>query len=126
MLNIPLTAILGALAMATGVAAGAFGAHGLKRTLSADMLAIWQTAAHYQLIHGLGLLALAALAQHLDGKLASWSMGLMAAGIVVFSGSLYTLALSGVRTIGAITPIGGALFIAAWIMLILAAWRGAH
>lgn len=126
MLNIPLSAGLGALAMATGVAAGAFGAHGLKRIISTDMLAIWQTAAQYQLIHGLGLLVLAALAPHLDGRLASWSMGLMAGGIVLFSGSLYALALSGVRGIGAITPIGGVLFIAAWIMLLLAAWRGSH
>ena len=85
-----------------------------------------QTAAHYQLIHGLGLLVLAALAPHLDGRLGTWSMGLMAGGIVLFSGSLYTLALTGVRGIGAITPIGGVLFIVAWIMLILAAWRGQH
>lgn len=123
-MNIPLTIGVGAFALATGVAAGAFGAHGLKRTLSADMLAIWQTAAHYQLIHGLGLLLLVALSQYLDSRLATWSTGLMMAGIAVFSGSLYILALSGLRGLGAITPVGGLLLILSWLMLVLAAWRG--
>lgn len=123
-LNIPLTIGAGAFALATGVAAGAFGAHGLKRILNADMLAIWQTAAHYQLVHGLGLLVLAALAQYLDSRLAAWSGGLMMAGIVVFSGSLYVLALSGLRGLGALTPVGGLLLIFSWLALMLAAWRG--
>lgn len=123
-MNIPLTIGAGAFALATGVAAGAFGAHSLKRMLSTDMLAVWQTAAHYQLIHGLGLLLLAALSHYLDSRLAVWSSGLMTAGIVIFSGSLYVLALSGLRVLGAITPVGGLLLILSWLMLILAAWRG--
>lgn len=123
-MNIPLTIASGAFALATGVAAGAFGAHGLKHILSTDMLAIWQTAVHYQLIHGLGLLLLVALSQHLDARLATWSTGLMMAGIVIFSGSLYILTLSGLRILGAITPVGGLLLILSWLLLILAAWRG--
>jgi uncharacterized membrane protein YgdD (TMEM256/DUF423 family) len=125
-LNAALMIGLGALTLASGVAAGAFGAHGLKRMLGADMLAVWQTAAHYQLIHGLGLLLIAALAQHLDQRLAGWSAGLMLAGVVIFSGSLYVMTLSGLRGLGAVTPVGGVLLIVSWLVLILAAWRGAQ
>ncbi|MER1967142.1 DUF423 domain-containing protein [Castellaniella sp. GW247-6E4] len=117
--------IAGALLLALGVAAGAFGAHGLRRIVSPDLLEVWKTAVLYQLIHGLGLLLLAALARSLDAGLATWAAGLMLGGVLVFSGSLYALTLSGVRVLGAITPVGGALMIAAWAVLAVAAWRAA-
>ncbi len=117
--------IAGALLLALGVAAGAFGAHGLRRVVSPDLLEVWRTAVLYQLIHGLGLLLLAALARSLDPGLAAWAAGLMLAGVLVFSGSLYALTLSGVRALGAVTPVGGVLMIAAWAVLALAAWRSA-
>ena len=113
--------IVGALMMLIGVGAGAFGAHGLKRVLSADMLAIWQTAVLYQLIHALGLLLIAALSSRIAGPLPGWSGLLMLAGIILFSGSLYILALSGVKWLGAITPLGGVAFIVAWALLMFAA-----
>jgi uncharacterized membrane protein YgdD (TMEM256/DUF423 family) len=112
---------LGALAAALGVALGAFGAHALKARLSADMLAVWQTAVQYHLWHALGLVAVGLLAQHLPAsvpvRVAGW---LMLVGIVLFSGSLYALALSGTRWLGAITPFGGACFILGWLVLAVA------
>lgn len=116
--------LCGALALAIGVAAGAFGAHGLRRMATPDMLEVWRTAAHYQLIHGLGLLMLALLAPRLASPAADWAGVLMLGGMVIFSGSLYALVLSGVRMLGAITPIGGVLMIGSWILLAWAAWRG--
>ncbi len=113
--------LLGALVAALGVALGAFGAHALKARLSAEMLAVWQTAVQYHLWHALGLIAIGLLAQHLPAsvpvRLAGW---LMLAGIVLFSGSLYVLAASGPRWLGAVTPFGGACFIFAWLALALA------
>ncbi len=117
--------IVGALILALGVAAGAFGAHGLKRVVSPDLLEVWKTAVLYQMVHGLGLLLVAALARALDPGLAAWAGWLMLGGVLVFSGSLYLLTLSGVRALGAITPVGGVLMIAAWAVLALAAWRAA-
>lgn len=115
---------VGALAAALGVALGAFGAHALKARLAPDMLAVWQTAVQYHLWHALGLIAIGALAQHLPGsgplRLAGW---LLLAGIVLFSGSLYVLALSGVRWLGAVAPFGGACFIVAWLALAYAVLR---
>jgi uncharacterized membrane protein YgdD (TMEM256/DUF423 family) len=112
---------LGALAAALGVALGAFGAHALKARLSVDMLAVWQTAVQYHLWHALGLVAVGLLAQHLPAsvpvRVAGW---LMLVGIVLFSGSLYALALSGTRWLGAITPFGGACFILGWLVLVVA------
>jgi uncharacterized membrane protein YgdD (TMEM256/DUF423 family) len=114
----------GALILACGVAAGAFGAHGLRRMVTPDLLDVWRTAAHYQMIHGLGLLLLAALASRLAPTPAAWAAGLMLAGLVLFSGSLYALVLSGHKLLGAITPIGGALMILSWLALAWAGWRG--
>jgi uncharacterized membrane protein YgdD (TMEM256/DUF423 family) len=116
--------IAGAINMFIAVAAGAFGAHGLKQILSAEMLAIWQTAVTYQMVHALGLLAIALLMPRLQSGLAQWAGTAMLFGIVVFSGSLYALALSGVRILGAITPLGGVGFLLGWGMLALAAYRG--
>jgi len=115
--------IAATLTLALGVAAGAFGAHGLKRVLSADMLSVWHTAVLYQLVHALGMLAIAALGARFGSPLLAWSGGLMFAGIVLFSGSLYVLALSGTKWLGAVTPLGGVLFIAAWILAAMAAYR---
>lgn len=115
--------IIGALTLLVGVAAGAFGSHGLKRMLAPDLLAIWQTAVFYQLIHGLGLLAIAALGTRLGSPLLGIAATIMFAGILVFSGSLYILALTGAKWLGAITPIGGLAFIVAWAMVAVAAYR---
>lgn len=113
----------GALSLLTGVAAGAFGAHGLRQVVSPDILAVWQTAVLYQMVHGLGLLALAALQGRLAAGPARWAGRFMVAGILIFSGSLYVLVLSGIKVLGAITPIGGVCFIVAWALVALAAWR---
>jgi uncharacterized membrane protein YgdD (TMEM256/DUF423 family) len=105
-------AAAGAINALFAVAFGAFGAHGLKARASAEQLAVFETGARYHMFHALGLVAVAWLAGQADGAdLAGW---LMLAGIVLFSGSLYALVLSGVRGLGAITPIGGLAFLAAW------------
>ncbi len=119
------TLVVAALAMACGVALGAFGAHGLRARVPADMLAVWQTAVQYHAWHGLalfgaGLLMLRAPAAR--GLVAA--AALFALGILLFSGSLYALVLTGVRGWGAITPIGGVAFIAGWLVLAWTAWRG--
>jgi uncharacterized membrane protein YgdD (TMEM256/DUF423 family) len=112
---------LGALAAALGVALGAFGAHALKARLSAEMLAVWQTAVQYHLWHALGLVAIGLLMQHLPEsgplRLAGW---LMLAGMALFSGSLYVLAATGTRWLGAVTPFGGACLIVAWLVVAFA------
>lgn len=100
-----------------GVAFGAFGAHALKARLSTDMLAIYRTAVEYQFWHALALLAVGLLALSRPGLLASAAGWCFALGILIFSGSLYALALSGVRVLGAITPVGGLLFLAGWVLL---------
>lgn len=114
--------ILAAVNMFIAIGAGAFGAHGLKRILTADMLAVWQTAVTYQMAHALGLFIVALLAFKLNTALLSWSAYLMLAGIVFFSGSLYVLALTGIRPLGAITPIGGAFFLVSWALVAWAAY----
>ncbi|MGB6007337.1 DUF423 domain-containing protein [Castellaniella sp.] len=117
--------LCGALVLALGVAAGAFGAHGLRRLVTPDLLDTWRTAAHYQIVHGLGLLLIAALWSRLAPAPAAWAGGLMLAGLLIFSASLYALVLTGIRGLGAITPLGGLLLILSWLALALAAWRGA-
>ena len=118
--------LLGSLAMMFAVGLGAFGAHGLKDKLSADMLAVYRTGVEYHVYHALGLLALGIIAARLpESDLVKWSGWLMAAGIVLFSGSLYLLALTGTRWLGAITPFGGAAWIIAWALLAAAILRTA-
>ena len=113
---------LGAAMAGLAVAAGAFGAHGLRSRLDADMLAVFETAARYQMYHGLALLAVAwAVGRWPAAATAGW---LFVAGIVLFSGSLYVLSLSGVRWLGAITPLGGLCFLAGWAVLAWSAARG--
>lgn len=110
----------------TGVAAGAFGAHALKSRLDPEALAVFDTAARYHLLHALALLGAAWVAQQWPGRAARASSVLFGAGILVFSGSLYALSLSGVRGLGAITPVGGLLLLAGWLALALAPLRTRH
>lgn len=114
----------GGVAALVAVALGAFGAHALKGRLSPEMLVVWHTAVEYHMFHALGLLALGlASIQLVDSALLKWSGWLMLAGIVLFSGSLYALALTGVRWLGAVTPAGGTAFLAAWVLFVVAILR---
>lgn len=115
--------VLGALSAGVSVAAGAFGAHALKARLSPDLLAIFETGARYQMFHALAILAVALAWPRLAGPPLAWAGWLFAAGTVLFSGTLYALALTGVRALGAVTPIGGVAFLAGWIALAAAALR---
>lgn len=110
---------VGALSALISVAAGAFGAHALRARLTPDYLAVFETAARYQMYHALALLAVAWAVTRWPGGLAVWSGWLFVAGTVLFSGSLYALALTGIRGLGAITPLGGGAFLAGWICLAL-------
>ncbi len=112
---------VGAVSGAVAVAAGAFGAHALRARLPADLLAIWQTGAQYQLAHALALLAAGFLAGRAPGAAPAAAGWLFLAGTVLFSGSLYALALSGVRALGAVTPLGGVAFLGGWAALAWAA-----
>lgn len=103
------------------VAIGAFGAHGLKNHLSGEMLAIYKTGVEYHFYHALGLLIIGVLAFSMPSVYLKWSAILLSAGIILFSGSLYALALTGIKGLGAITPIGGISFIAGWILLFISA-----
>lgn len=116
--------ILGCVLGLLAVAAGAFGAHGLRGRLTPDLLAVYETGARYHMYHALALLATAWAVEHWGGGAAAVAGWAFVAGIVVFSGSLYLLALTGTRWLGAITPIGGAAFLAGWAALAWAAWRG--
>jgi uncharacterized membrane protein YgdD (TMEM256/DUF423 family) len=117
---------LGSINAALAVMLGAFGAHALKARISPDMLSVYHTASQYHFYHALGMLLIAALASQLNSSGALRLSGfLMLAGIVLFSGSLYLLAVTGVTWLGAITPLGGLAFIAAWVVLAYAAVRAA-
>ena len=110
--------LIGSCAGFLGVALGAFAAHGLRGRLSAESLDVFETGARYQLYHALAILIVAIAAARFDGwgvRSAGW---LFTLGIVLFSGSLYALALTGTRTFGAITPIGGLAFLAGWALLV--------
>lgn len=115
---------IGAGLGALGVALGAFGAHGLKSRVSAESVAVWETAARYHVLHALALMATAWACDRWPGPYAQSAGWLFVAGTLLFSGSLYALTLTGVRALGAITPIGGLCLIAGWICLALAAMRG--
>ena len=114
---------LGALSALISVAAGAFGAHALRERLSPDLLAVFETGARYQMYHALGLLAVAWAVARWPGSTAGVAGWLFVAGTILFSGSLYLLALTGTRWLGAITPLGGLAFIAGWAALAWAALR---
>jgi uncharacterized membrane protein YgdD (TMEM256/DUF423 family) len=110
-------AMLGAVFAALGVIMGAFGAHGLKRRLEPEALAWWTTGAEYHLVHAIGVVALTAT--NSDPLLAR-AATLLLVGVCVFSGSLYAMALTGVRRLGAITPVGGLALIAGWVLAAIA------
>ncbi|MCW1928945.1 DUF423 domain-containing protein [Bhargavaea beijingensis] len=116
--------IAGAVNALISVGMGAFGAHGLEGKVSDHYIAIWETAAKYQMYHAIGLILIGILQSRALLGAASqlnWAGWLMLAGILLFSGSLYVLALTQIGVLGAITPIGGVAFMAGWIMVILAA-----
>ena len=114
--------VLGALGGLTAVALGAFTAHGLKGKLPPDLFEIFEVGARYHMYHALALLGVAwAVTRWPDGATV-WAGWLFVAGIVLFSGSLYTLALTGLGPLGAITPLGGLCFLAGWVALGYAAW----
>lgn len=118
--------LLGALSAGIAVAAGAFGAHALRARLEPRLLEVFETGARYQMYHALALVAVAWVISRLPAGAAGpahWSGWLFVAGTLVFSGSLYAMALTGVRALGAITPIGGVCFIAGWLALAVAASR---
>ena len=111
---------LGAFSGFFAVAAGAFGAHALKSRLSAEMLAVFETGARYQLIHAVAVLAVASALIQLQIPLLRTAAWLFLAGSVFFSGSLYALALTGIRILGVVTPFGGLMFLAGWLVLAVA------
>ena len=118
--------ILGACSAALGVAAGAFGAHALRARVEPRLLEVFETGARYQMYHALALIAAAwvlssATAGQGMATIAGWCF---VVGTVLFSGSLYAMTLTGIRALGAITPLGGVAFIAGWICLAVAAARG--
>jgi uncharacterized membrane protein YgdD (TMEM256/DUF423 family) len=115
--------MIASILLALAVALGAFGAHGLKSQLSTDMLQTYKTGVEYHFYHALGLLLIGILAVSYPSELVKWSAILLTAGIILFSGSLYVLAISGIKWLGAITPLGGISFIAGWVLLLLAVWK---
>jgi len=117
-------ASLGACLGFLAVLAGAFGAHALRSRISPELLSVFETGVRYQMYHALALLAVAWILSRSPSGLAAWSGALFVVGTVLFSGSLYLLALTGARWLGAITPFGGVAFLAGWICLALAVWQG--
>jgi uncharacterized membrane protein YgdD (TMEM256/DUF423 family) len=115
---------LGALLAALGVAMGAFGAHALKSRLAGDMHAVFQTGVQYHMLHALGLVLIGLALRWIGpSTLLTWSGVLMGLGVLLFSGSLYVLSITGVRAWGAVTPFGGTAFIVAWFLFAIAAWQ---
>jgi len=115
--------LAGAVFMVLAVLLGAFGAHALKARLSPEMLQIYKTAVDYQFYHALGLLLIGLIGFHINSKWISRAGIFLISGIILFSGSLYVLSLSGIRVFGAITPIGGLSFVAGWVCLAMAVWK---
>jgi uncharacterized membrane protein YgdD (TMEM256/DUF423 family) len=114
---------IGAIIMLLSVALGAFGAHVLKSIIGEESIGTYETGVHYQMIHGIGMI-LASIAAAFGGSASKWRWAniLFLIGTILFSGSLYLLALTGWKWFGPITPLGGVSFIAGWLMFILAAW----
>jgi uncharacterized membrane protein YgdD (TMEM256/DUF423 family) len=117
--------VLGSASAGLAVALGAFGAHALKARLTPDMLAVYETGVRYQLTHALALLAVAWAVARWPGPAVTASGWLFVVGTLLFSGSLYALALTGVRGLGAITPIGGVAWLVGWGCLVWGVWRSA-
>jgi uncharacterized membrane protein YgdD (TMEM256/DUF423 family) len=118
--------IIGTILAGLAVATGAFGAHGLQKMVTPERLDTWEKAVRYQMYHALALLLLAWALTHWPGQVNILAAGgwLFLAGVVLFSGSLYLLVLSDTSWLGAITPFGGVAFVAGWLCLLIAAWRG--
>jgi uncharacterized membrane protein YgdD (TMEM256/DUF423 family) len=112
---------IGALSAGISVAAGAFGAHALKARVEPRLLEVFETGARYQMYHALAMLAVAWVVSRTPSTLGTTAGWLFLAGTVLFSGSLYAMTFTGIRALGAITPIGGVCFIAGWVCLALAA-----
>ncbi|WNF37232.1 DUF423 domain-containing protein [Bacillaceae bacterium IKA-2] len=116
--------LIGSINMVLAVGLGAFGAHGLQARLSERMLEIYQTGVQYHMIHAVGILIIALVAERLGSPgMLLWAGWAMFLGIIFFSGSLYVLSISGIKILGAITPIGGVFFIVAWVLLALSALK---
>jgi uncharacterized membrane protein YgdD (TMEM256/DUF423 family) len=115
---------LGSLSAFIAVALGAFGAHALKARLDANLLAAFETGVRYQMVHALALLAVGWACTRWPGPVLHAGGWLFVAGTVLFSGSLYVMSLTGMRWLGAITPLGGVAWLAAWLCLAWSAWRG--
>lgn len=115
--------LLAAFSGFTSVALGAFAAHGLRQQLSPEYLAVFQAGVQYQQLHTLTLLVVALLLQRQPDRLLTLSGGFFVAGMLLFSGSLYALTLTGIGKLGIITPLGGVAFMLGWLLLGVAAWR---
>jgi uncharacterized membrane protein YgdD (TMEM256/DUF423 family) len=114
---------LGSINLFLAVALGAFGAHGLKNRLSEYLLSVYNTGVQYHMIHAIGLIMIGILSQWLAPShlnIAGWSLFV---GIIIFSGSLYVLSITGIKWLGAITPIGGVAFLVGWVFLAIAALK---
>jgi len=116
---------IGAIGLALAVMLGAFGAHGLRGRLDDYSMGVYERAVFYQFIHAIGLLIVPLLPRSgmMSESWANWVCWLLACGVLIFSGSLYVLAITGVRTLGAVTPLGGISFIAGWLLLAYALLR---
>ncbi len=123
-MNARLALVMGGIFMFAAVALGAFGAHALRGHLDPQMTAVWQSAVQYHAWHAIALLVIGSLLLHFPHsrgfKLAAW---LFVVGILLFAGSLYVIAATGVRSLGMITPLGGVAFLAGWAAVVWAAWR---
>lgn len=116
--------IIGAINVLIAVALGAFGAHILKTRIPYDMMAVYQTGIQYHFYHALGLLIVGIIAFRLPSSSSiKWSGRTMLLGIILFSGSLYALSITGIKWLGAITPFGGVAFLIAWALLAIGAWK---
>ena len=105
------------------VAIGAFGAHGVKAHLSSEMMQVYKTGVEYHFYHALGLLLVGVLGFSMPSNLLNWSAIFLTTGIILFSGSLYIMAVTGIKWLGVITPLGGLSFITGWILLFITVWK---
>lgn len=117
--------LIGSINMLIAVGLGAFGAHGLQPKLSERMFEIYQTGVQYHMIHAVGILIIASLADRFTNPvMLTWAGWAMFVGIIFFSGSLYILSISGIKILGAITPIGGVFFMVGWLLIVITAIKG--
>ena len=122
-MNSARTLAVAGILLALATACGAFGAHALRATLAPERLALWETAVRYQFFQALGLLGVGLAMRTLDGSLLRTAALLIALGVVLFSGSLYGLALGAPRLLGVLTPAGGLAWICGWLLFAYGAWR---